>query len=88
VAAVQSGPRIGGGHSAAVVAVGNTGRCPCCDADDAGPGGRFSARVPPLGVATPDETTGCGGVSEISRLHKIALRRSVDQADARTIVQT
>jgi hypothetical protein len=47
------------GHSPAIVAVGNTGRCPCFHADDAGPEGRLSARASPLGVVTPDETETC-----------------------------
>jgi hypothetical protein len=57
------GARDGDGHSAAIVAVGNTGRCPCFNADYAGLGRRLSARVSLLGVATPDRTTGCVGVS-------------------------
>ena len=57
------GARDRGGHSAAIAAVGNTGRWPCFNADYAGPGRRLSARVSPLGVATPDKATGCVGVS-------------------------
>src|SRR5262249_41384056 len=52
------------GYLAAITAVGNTGRCHCFSADYAAPGGRFFARVSPLGVARPDETTGCVGVSD------------------------
>jgi hypothetical protein len=62
------GARDGDGHSAAIVAVGNTGRCPCFNADYAGLGRRLSARVSPLGVATPDRTTGCVGVSDLRAL--------------------
>jgi hypothetical protein len=60
------GARDRDGHWAAIEAVGNTGRCPCSNRDYAGPGGRLSARVSPLGMATPDETTGCVGVSVLS----------------------
>ena len=57
------GARDRDGHSAALVAVGNTGRCPWFNADFAGPGGRLSAGISALGVATPDKATGCVGVS-------------------------
>jgi hypothetical protein len=47
------GARDKDGHSAVIVAVGNARRCPCFNADCAGPGGRLSARVSPLGMAHP-----------------------------------
>jgi formylglycine-generating enzyme required for sulfatase activity len=50
------GNRDRNGHSAAIVAAGNTGRWPSFNADYVGPGGRLFARVSPLGAATLDET--------------------------------
>ena len=66
------------------MAVGNTGRCPCFNADYARSGGRLSARVSPLGVATPDKTTGCVGVSDLTALAISAcVRRSISPKHAR-----